>query len=289
MMQADFDRHKQWWDEKAVNEETDLADEAINRALRWREIERCLEGVRTILEVGGGTVVFSIPLAKRGYDVTYLDLSSGMLELARSKAEGLPNISFVVGNGADLSSFMDSSFDLVLNMDGAISFSGSMAEAVILESCRVTRKRLLVTVSHRARLLPLVVWASLQVTGRLLPAVYAMLEAGEWHQDKYPENPLLTKGMTQDYMPSMKAFLPGELRGILERAGMQVLRCGGLGTLADFCKEETIKLLLERKDEKLFEDFLDLCERFDREILPDGPGTWQRAGLIAVEEKQVLG
>ena len=38
-------------------------------------------------------------------------------------------------------------------------------------------------------------------------------------------------------------------------------------------------------DEVLFEQFLDLCERFDREILPDGPGTRQRAGLIAVAER----
>lgn len=283
-MQADFDRHKRWWDEKAVNEETDLADEAINRALRWREIERHLESVHTILEVGAGTGVFSIPLAERGFQVTCYDLSPAMLEIARNKAQGLQNISFVEGNAADLSRFPDRSFDLVLNMDGAISFSGSMAEAVILESCRVTRKKLLVTVSHRARLFPLVVLASLQVTGQLVPAVYTMLETGDWNQDQYPENPILTKGMTQDYMPSLKAFLPDDLRGILEHAGMQVIRCGGLGTLADFCKEETIKLLLEKKDEKLFEDFLDLCERFDQEILPDGPGTWQRAGLIAVAE-----
>jgi hypothetical protein len=36
------------------------------------------------------------------------------------------------------------------------------------------------------------------------------------------------------------------------------------------------------QDEALFAAFLDLGERFDREVLPDGPGTRQRAGLIAV-------
>jgi hypothetical protein len=36
------------------------------------------------------------------------------------------------------------------------------------------------------------------------------------------------------------------------------------------------------QDQTLFQDFLDLCERFDREVLPEGPGTRQRAGLIAV-------
>jgi hypothetical protein len=61
---------------------------------------------------------------------------------------------------------------------------------------------------------------------------------------------------------------------------MHVLRCGGLGSLAGFCGQKTLDRV--RQDEQLTEQFLDLCERFDREILPNGPGTRQRAGLIAV-------
>lgn len=61
---------------------------------------------------------------------------------------------------------------------------------------------------------------------------------------------------------------------------MRVLRCGGLGTLANLCGQETLAQM--RQDEALFAAFLDLCERFDREVLPDGPGTRQRAGLTAV-------
>jgi hypothetical protein len=81
-------------------------------------------------------------------------------------------------------------------------------------------------------------------------------------------------------MGAIKAFLPGELKAILESAGMRVLRCGGLGSLAGFCRQETLDRL--QNDEQLMEQFLDLCERFDGEILPHGPGTRQRAGLIAV-------
>ena len=39
------------------------------------------------------------------------------------------------------------------------------------------------------------------------------------------------------------------------------------------------------KDENLLRLFLDLCERFDHEISPDGPGTRQRVGLLAVAER----
>src|SRR5512136_186295 len=116
---VDFERERQWWDAKAPAEERDSNDMVINRLLRWREIERNLKGVKTILDVGGGTGAFSIPLARRGYQVTHLDFSTTMLQIARQKAQELKGIDFVEGNAADLSRFADSSFDLVLNMDGA--------------------------------------------------------------------------------------------------------------------------------------------------------------------------
>ena len=152
-MEVDFNRERAWWDAKAPEEEQDLGDEAVNRALRWREIERCLPGVRTILEVGGATGAFSVPLAQRGFAVTHVDFSPAMLALAREKAEGLENMRFVEAN-ATILPFPDRSFDLVLSMDGAISFCGSLAEQALRETCRVTRETLILTVSHRAWMIP---------------------------------------------------------------------------------------------------------------------------------------
>lgn len=284
-MNVNFQREKEWWNAKAPAEEQDLADEEINRALRWREIEKHLEGIKTILDVGAGTGAFSIPLAQRGFSVTHFDFSDAMLKMARDKAQGLKNINFVQGNAVDLSLFGDRSFDLVLNTDGAVSFCGSEAEKALLESCRVSRKKLIITVSHRAWMVP--VWTSsiLEQADCILPAIYAMLNEGEWHQEQFPENAALVKGQTTlDYLGALKAFLPGELRKILEKTGMRVLRIGGLGSLANLCGKETVQKIL--KDRALFQEFLDLCERFDKEILPDGPGTRQRAGLIAVAERK---
>lgn len=194
-MEVDFNRERAWWDAKAPKEEQDLADEAVNRALRWREIERHLAGVHTVLDVGAGTGAFSIPLARRGFAVTHVDFSPAMLALARRKAEvysrggshaaGLQNLGFVEANAVALP-FPGRSFDLVLNMDGAISFCGSLAEQALQETCRVTRKMLILTVSHQAWMIPIWVSASVKVTGRLVPAVEAMFDRGKWHQGQFP-------------------------------------------------------------------------------------------------------
>jgi SAM-dependent methyltransferase len=277
-----FERERQWWDAKAPNEEVDQADEAINRLLRWREMERRLQGVETVLDVGGATGAFSIPLARRGLQVTHLDVSEAALEIARQKGAGLADLKLVLGNAADLSGFADRSFDMVLGMDGAISFSGAFAEQAIAESCRVTRKVLILTVSHRAWMAPIWTASSIEVAGRITPAAREMFDSGRWNQSQFPDNPALSRGATRDYMGVIKAFLPAEVRSLLERNGMRVLRVGGLGSFANLCGAETVQRAL--KDEDLLQEFLDLCDRYDREILPDGPGTRQRAGLIAVAE-----
>ena len=113
-MKPDFKREQSWWEGKTEGEERDLADEPINRALRWREIERNLKGVKTIAEVGAASGAFTIPLAWRGYKVTHIDFSAPALDLAKKKAKGLKNIEFIQANAADLHMLKRKSFDLVL-------------------------------------------------------------------------------------------------------------------------------------------------------------------------------
>ncbi len=220
---------------------------------------------------------------KKGYAIADLDISKAMLGIARRKADDADSIEFVEGNAADLSMFPDRAFDLVLNMDGAVSFCGSEAEQALSESCRVTDKKLIVSVSHRAWMTAVWAQASFSVAKEILPAVYAMLDTGTWHQDQFPRNPEITKGNTQDYFVPFRAFFPWELRELLEGAGMTVLRVGGIGSLANLCGKKMVDEVL--KDEGLLEAFVDLCERFDKEALPNGPGTRDRAGLISVAEK----
>ncbi|MNW49664.1 Mg-protoporphyrin IX methyl transferase [compost metagenome] len=94
-----------------------------------------------------------------------------MLEVAREKARGLSNIKFVEADASNLHMFQDNQFDLVLNMDGAISFSGENAGKVISESCRVTKNKIIVTVSNKACMIATWINYSLKSFNSFTPAV----------------------------------------------------------------------------------------------------------------------
>ncbi|MDO8803749.1 MAG: class I SAM-dependent methyltransferase [Elusimicrobiota bacterium] len=279
-MKPDFKREQIWWEGKADGEERDIADEPINRALRWRAIDRSLQGIKTIAEVGAATGTFTIPLAKRGYKVTHIDFSAPAIALAKKKAKGLKNIEFVLANAADLHMFPNKAFDLVLNMDGAVSFCGKDATKSIKESCRICRKRLLITASNKAWLIPVWVATTFPKFKKIVPAVKSMIKDGFWHYDQHPHNKKIIPG----YFGTLKAFLPSELAALIKANGLNVKRCQALGSLANLAGKDTVDFV--KQNHRAMETFLDLCEDFDQNIMPCGPGTKQRAGLIAIAERR---
>lgn len=279
-MKPDFKREQAWWENKAAGEEKDLADEAINRALRWREIERNLKGIKTIAEVGAATGAFTIPLAKRGYKVTHIDFSAPAIVLAKQKAKGLKNIEFTQANAADLHMFRDKTFDLVLNMDGAVSFCGKDAAKSIKETCRICRKKLIITASNKAWLIPVWVATTFPKFKRIVPAVKSMIKDGFWHYDQHSHNKKTVPG----YFGTLKAFLPSELSVLIKGNGLNVKSCRAIGSLANLAGKDTVDFV--KQNRRSMETFLDLCEDFDQNIMPCGPGTKQRAGLIAIAERR---
>jgi len=262
----------------APGQEQDAIDDAVNRALTWREIERHLEGVETVLVVGAGLGAFSIPLAERGYQVTHFDSSLANLAIAQQEADGIESISFVEGNATDLYRFPNRSFDLVLNLDGEISNTGAGAEQALRESCRVVGGTLIVTVINRAQLVTAAASASLEETGGVSSPVYVVFDNGEWQQ-----KPTSGNSPGQDDAGLLKAFLAAELRAILDDADLDIWRVGALGSLVSLCSIDAIHRACESTT--IFEEFVTLCDRFDHEILPDGPGSRRRPGLIGVAKR----
>lgn len=94
---------------------------------------------RRILDLGCGTGNHDLPLARRGYEVTGLDLSADQLSIARSKAKRarLP-IHFVQ---ADMRSFdLDQTFDAAVCMFGAFGYLVNPAD--VIRALRSLRRHL---------------------------------------------------------------------------------------------------------------------------------------------------
>lgn len=270
-----------WWNSIADLEENDVDDELINRMLRWKEIRHNLDGVKTILDIGGATGAFSIPLAREGFDVTHVDISPNMLDAAREHAKGLTNIHFIEADASDLFMFKDRQFDLVLNMDGAISFSGHQAGKVISESCRVSNGKLLITVSNKSCMIATWMNYSLKSFNKMSPAVYEMFENGYWSKEQFEENAdmLCT-------IPMFKAYTTDELEHELTVNGMSVKFSRSIGTLSHLflmhLRNSESKINQLRGE--ILNEFIKLCDRYDKEVMPNGPGSFRRSGIIALAE-----
>ena len=78
---------------------------------------------RSVLEFGGGAAKWSIALAKRGVDVTGLDLSERQLEHARKLMDAAGVDFRLVHGSAESTPFADASFDVVFCDWGAMSFA----------------------------------------------------------------------------------------------------------------------------------------------------------------------
>lgn len=97
-----------------------------------------------ILDIGTGTGKQAFAFAKRGYDVTGIDLSEDMLKVANKKNK-YENVGFLVADASNLP-FKDSSFDV-----SSVSFALhdmllSIREKALREMVRVTRREGLIVI-----------------------------------------------------------------------------------------------------------------------------------------------
>jgi len=92
----------------------DLATrEVVDLLRRWNIVG----AGRDVLEIGCGIGRFQKALAADVASITGIDVSPNMIEAARSRCSGLPNVELRECTGRDLSMFDDASFDAVLAID----------------------------------------------------------------------------------------------------------------------------------------------------------------------------
>lgn len=105
-------------------------------------IRECLSQVSepNILEIGAGTGIYSVTLAKQGYRVTALELIPHNLELLKSKLDGSEQITTILGNALDVSGLPDAAFSLTMLL-GPMYHLYTKAEKLqaLSEAVRVTK------------------------------------------------------------------------------------------------------------------------------------------------------
>ncbi len=278
-----LNEYERFWNKLAQTEEHDLVDEKMNRLLRFTAMQQHLSGVRKILDVGAGTGAFSIPLAEMGYEVVHLDISDEMLSKAEEKARHLGNIRFMKADASNLDMFSTKEFDLVICFDGAISFSGSKANKVISEICRVGKKVML-SVSNKCCMVATWLNYSMEVLGHIHPCVTDMMTTGYFSKVNYPDADALTS------ITELKAYGTQELESVLVENGMTVLECRSISSLTHLYlmhlyRQYPAEIVTEKINAiSADKEFLEICDYYDKNVMPDGMGGFARAGIFAIAE-----
>ena len=96
-----------------------LVEHQLEYDLTWRYLERYLPARGTLLEVGAATGRYTLELARRGYRVTAVDMSTELLDVCRQRVvdAGLGDrVRTVAADARDLSPVIERAFDAVLLM-----------------------------------------------------------------------------------------------------------------------------------------------------------------------------
>ena len=103
-------------------------------------IDKYLKKGDRVLEVGAGTGIYSLGLAKRGYQVDAIELVNDNLNILKSKITPAMNINAIQGNALDLSMYEDNTFDMTLVLGPLYHlFKEEERDKVIEEAIRVTK------------------------------------------------------------------------------------------------------------------------------------------------------
>jgi len=194
-----------------------------------------------ILDAGGGPGRYTIELAKSGYDIVLLDLSSECLREAEKHVQNArvrERVKMVVqGSVTDMPQFSDENFDAVICF-GALSHlvESKDRESAASELVRVAKKDapIFVSVINLYGVFRVVLQ---RIQNELLATSHGeMFSQGihrsEWHKDE-PNY----KGFPDAYF-----FLPPELKKLFERHGLETLEMATCEGLSSHLKEETNKI-----------------------------------------------
>jgi len=105
-----------------------------------RYIERYLEPGMRVLEIGAATGRYSLALARKGYDVTAIELVQHNIDVFRKKMRPEDEVDLQQGDALDLSRFQDNTFNMTLLLGPMYHLLAREDQSRALEEAlRVTR------------------------------------------------------------------------------------------------------------------------------------------------------
>ncbi|ASJ16112.1 hypothetical protein A3L04_02975 [Thermococcus chitonophagus] len=127
---------KEYWNKRA--ETFDRLPGHVSSPNEWRKLlSRIFPEKMKILDVGTGTGFLAMRLAELGHEVTGIDISENMIEIAKKKAQKANlQIKFIVGDAESLP-FRDEKFDGVICRH--VLWTLPNPEKALLEFLRVTK------------------------------------------------------------------------------------------------------------------------------------------------------
>lgn len=209
--------------EKGFSLRNDIPREFIKKHLRARDV---------VLDAGGGAGINAIMMAQRCRKVTLLDISPGMLELARANIQdaGLSEkIDLVEGDITNLEQFGDAEFSFVVCLGGSLSYVLEQAPRAIQELVRVAKKQSILIIGCDAKY-GFVKWmlgdhgeCQLDPECRLDAAI-KVYEASEYEPGEGARAHL---------------YIVAELTGLVQEAGCEILEMASTPTLVDSWDQST--------------------------------------------------
>lgn len=210
-----------FYDLNTEREDSRLERHQLEHDLTWRYLDRYLPPQARVLEIGAATGRYTVELARRGYQVTAVDLSEKLLaqgkaRVTQEKLEG--QVTFFVADARDLHQVQNETFDVVLLM-------GPLYH-LVLEADRITALRQVHTHLQTGGVLFSSFISRFGIMGDLLKNV------PHWIEDREEVQAILADGRDPNHFPrgGFRGYFAkiSEIAPLHESIGFETLTLAGV-------------------------------------------------------------